>query len=116
MPQAIVLLGREDPGERGDVGGGREIEAAEARPAAQVLQLDRTIAGVPGGKVEPALGLLGPHVHAQAPEGVLGAGQAMACSALLARSAGLTLRPKLGLALRQTLRLGRVVVLVGGSR
>ena len=75
MPEAIVLLGREHPGERGDVGGGREVEAAEAGPAAQLLEVDRTVAGIPGGEVDPALGLLGPLVEVHAPEGVLGAGQ-----------------------------------------
>jgi hypothetical protein len=28
--EAIVVLGREHPGERGDVGGGREVEATQA--------------------------------------------------------------------------------------
>jgi hypothetical protein len=35
MPKAVVVLGREHPGKRRDVGGGREVEPAEAAPATQ---------------------------------------------------------------------------------
>jgi hypothetical protein len=101
IPESVVLLGREDPGKRGDVGGGREIETAEAGPATQHLEVDRTGTGIPGGDVDPALGLLGPLVQVHASEGVLRAGQG-AFSALRARSSALTERPKLGLVLRQT--------------
>jgi hypothetical protein len=75
VPEPILVLGREHPSEHGDVGRGREVEAAKAAPPAQRLKVDRTGAGIPGGEVDPALGLLGPLVEVQAPEGVLGAGE-----------------------------------------
>jgi hypothetical protein len=98
------VLGREHPGERADVGGGREVEAAEADTTPQPLEVDRSATGIPGRDVDPALGLLRPFVEMHAPEGVLGAGQRQAFSALRARSSSLTEMPKLGLALRQTAR------------
>jgi hypothetical protein len=88
---------REDPGEPGGVGHGREVEVAEAAPAAQLLQIDRTGAGVPGGKVDPALGLLGRFVEVHAPAGVLGAGTANAFLALR-EIILITETPKFGLA------------------
>jgi hypothetical protein len=69
------MMGREHPGERGDVGGGREVEAAEAEAPAQLIEIDRIITGVPGRHIDPALGLLGPLVQVHAPERVLRAGQ-----------------------------------------
>jgi hypothetical protein len=74
-PEPALVLGWEHPGERGDIGRGREVEPAEAPPAAQQLERDRTITGVPRRHVDPALGLLGPLVEVHAPEGVLGARQ-----------------------------------------
>ena len=69
------MVGREHPGERGDVGGGREVEPAKAGAPAQQIERDRTSTGVPGRHVDPALGLLGPLVQMHAPEGVLRAWQ-----------------------------------------
>jgi hypothetical protein len=75
MIECIAQLAEPEEEECRDVGGGREVEAAEAAAAAQQLEIDRTGAGVPGGEVDPALGLLGPFVQVHAPEGVLGARQ-----------------------------------------
>jgi hypothetical protein len=75
VPEPTLVVGREHPGERGDVAGGREVEPAEAGPPAQLLETDRTIAGIAGRKVDPALGLLGLLVEVHAAERVLRAGQ-----------------------------------------
>ena len=115
MPEAIVLLGREHPGERGDVGGGREVEAAEAGPPAQLLEVDRSRAGVPGGEVDPALGLLGPLVQVHAPEGVLGAGQGDRLLGLARQIVLLDREAEARVGLAPDLRIGPVVVLVGGG-
>jgi hypothetical protein len=75
MPEPALVIGREHPGKRGDVGGGGEVEPAEAGPPAQSLEIDRASAGVPGRHFDPALGLLGPLVQVHAPEGILSTGQ-----------------------------------------
>ena len=115
MPEAIVLLGREDPGEGGDVGGGREVEAAEAGPSAQLLEVDRTGAGIPGREVDPALGLLGPLVQVHAPEGVLGAGQGDRLLGLARQVVRLDREAEARVGLAPDLRIGPVVTLVGGG-
>jgi hypothetical protein len=102
VPEVVIVLGREHPGERGNIGRGREVEPAEAQAPAELLEVDRSGAGVPDSEVDPAFGLLGPLVEVHAPEGVLGAGQGDRLLGLRARSSSLTKRPKLGFALRQT--------------
>ena len=115
MPEAIVLLGREHPGEGGDVGGGREVEAAEAGSPAQLLEVDRTAAGIPGRQVDPALGLLGPFVQVHAPEGVLGAGQGDRLLGLAREIVLLDREAEARVGLAPDLRVGPVVALVGGG-
>ena len=42
VPEAVRVFGREHPGERGDIGRGREVEPTEAQTPAQLLERDRT--------------------------------------------------------------------------
>ena len=109
------MLGREHPGEGGDVGGGREVEAAEAGTTTQPLELDRAIAGVPGGDVDPALGLLGPLVQVHAPEGVLGAGQSYGLLGLARQIVLLDRETEARVGLAPDLRVGPVITFVGGG-
>jgi hypothetical protein len=81
-PEAVVIFGRKHPGERGDVGRGREVEPAEAEAPAQQLQVNRTPTGVSGRHIDPPLGLLGPLVQVHPLERVLAPGRAIAFSAL----------------------------------
>ena len=107
------MLGREHPGERGDVGGGREIEPAEARAPAQQLESDRTITGVPGREVDPALGLLGPLVQVHAPERVLGAGQRDRLLGLARQVVLLDREAEVRIGLAPDRGIGPVVALIG---
>ena len=80
-----------------------------------VLEVDRTIAGIPGGKVDPALGLLGPLVQVHAPEGVLGTGQGDRLLGLAGEIVLLDREAEARVGLAPDLRIGPVVVLVGGG-
>ena len=111
-PEVVVMVGREHPGERGDVGGGREVEPAEARAPAQLLERDRTITGVPGRHVDPALGLLGPFVQMHAPKRVLGAGQGDRLLGLAREVVFLDREPEVRIGLAPDRGIGPVVVLV----
>jgi type I restriction enzyme, R subunit len=113
-PQPTLVLGREYPGECGDIGRGRQVEAAEAAPAAQLLEVDRTGTGVPCGEVDPALGLLGPFVEVHAPEGILGAGQRDRFLGLAREIVLLDREAEVRVGLAPHLWIGPVVVLVGG--
>ena len=85
------------------------------RPAAQLLEVDRTGAGVPGGEVDPALGLLGPFVQVHAPEGVLGAGQRDRLLGLARQVVLLDREAEARVGLAPDLGIGPVVALVGGG-
>ena len=109
------MVGREHPGERGDVGGGREVEAAEARAPAQLIEIDRSITGVPCCHVDPALGLLGPLVQVHAPERVLRAGQRDRLLGLARQVILLDREAEVRIGLAPHRWIGPVVALVGGG-
>src|SRR5688572_17506248 len=102
MPEAVVVVGREDPGERGDIGRGREVEPAEAAPAAQLLKVDRALAGVQAARSIQRSACSVHSFRCMRRKAFCAPGRAIAFSALRARSSCLTESPKLGLALRHT--------------
>jgi hypothetical protein len=107
------MVGRKDPGERGDIGRGREVEPAEAPPSTQLLEIDRSIAGIPGAHVDPALGLLGPFVQVHAAERVLGSRQGDRLLGLAAEVVLLDRAAEVGVGLAPDLGIGPVVTLLG---
>jgi hypothetical protein len=115
VPEPILVLGREHPGERGDIGGRREVEAAEAGPPAQQLELDRSSTGVPRRHVDPALGLIGPFVQVHAPERVLGARQCDCVLGLALQVVRLDREPEVGVGLAPDRGISPVVALVGSG-
>ena len=74
---------------------------------------DRSIAGVPGRHVDPALGLLGPFVQVHAPEGVLSTRQGDRLLSLARQIVGLDREAEARVGLTPDFWIGPVVVLIG---
>jgi hypothetical protein len=70
---------------------------------------------VPGGKIDPALGLLGPFVEVHAPEGILGSRQGDRLLGLARQVVRLDREAEARVGLAPDFGIGPVVVLVGGG-
>ena len=93
----------------------RSSPPKQRRPRRSLEIGGRMLAGVPGGEVDPALGLLGPLVEVHAAEGVLRAGQSDRLLGLAREVVLLDREPEVRVGLAPDLGVGPVVALVGGG-